>query len=98
MAPTRTTGSSDHLFTLDPPRVYPVLERADGVHVWDTDGNQYLDAVAGLGVVNIGYGRTEVARRDRRPGGEDAVQRRQHLLERARDRACGAVIAEHDAG
>src|SRR3954471_985621 len=51
----------DHLFTLDPSRVYPVLERADGVHVWDTDGVQYLDAVAGLGVVNIGYGRREVA-------------------------------------
>ena len=71
------------------PGVYPVLERADGVHVWDTDGNQYLDAVAGLGVVNIGYGRQRGRRRDRRPGGEDAVQRRQHLLERARDRAGG---------
>ena len=60
---TRTAPAldSDHLFTLDPQRAYPVLERADGVHVWDTDGNKYLDAVAGLGVVNIGYGRTEVA-------------------------------------
>src|SRR3954451_2397956 len=54
-------AEQDHLFTLDPTRAYPVLERADGVHVWDTDGNQYLDAVAGLGVVNIGYGRQEVA-------------------------------------
>src|SRR5205085_8051803 len=54
-------AEQDHLFTLDPGRVYPVLERADGVHVWDTDGNRYLDAVAGLGVVNIGYGRVEVA-------------------------------------
>jgi adenosylmethionine-8-amino-7-oxononanoate aminotransferase len=52
---------SGHLFTLDPARIYPVLERADGVHVWDTNGNRYLDAVSGLGVVNIGYGRTEVA-------------------------------------
>ncbi len=54
-------SEQDHLFTLDPTRTYPVLDRADGVHVWDTDGNQYLDAVAGLGVVNIGYGRREVA-------------------------------------
>src|SRR5215210_700832 len=54
-------AAAEHLFTLDPTRVYPVLERADGVHVWDTDGNRYLDAVAGLGVVNIGYGRREVA-------------------------------------
>ena len=54
-------AQQDHLFTLDPARAYPVLERADGVHVWDTDGNRYLDAVSGLGVVNIGYGRREVA-------------------------------------
>jgi len=53
-------AEQDHLFTLDPTRAYPVLERADGVHVWDTNGNRYLDAVAGLGVVNIGYGRREV--------------------------------------
>src|SRR5689334_19895965 len=53
-------AEQDHLFTLDPQRAYPVLERANGIHVWDTAGNQYLDAVAGLGVVNIGYGRAEV--------------------------------------
>ncbi|HVA88004.1 MAG TPA: aspartate aminotransferase family protein [Candidatus Saccharimonadales bacterium] len=51
----------DHFFALDPARAYPVLDRADHVYVWDTEGNRYLDAVAGLGVVNIGYGRTEVA-------------------------------------
>ena len=52
---------SGHLFTLDPARAYPVLDHADHVYVWDVDGNRYFDAVAGLGVVNIGYGRTEVA-------------------------------------
>lgn len=55
------TTDSGHLFTLDPARAYPVLDRADHVYVWDVDGNRYFDAVAGLGVVNIGYGRTEVA-------------------------------------
>jgi len=44
-------AEQDHLFTLDPQQVYPVLEHADGVHVWDTDGNQYVDAVAGLGPI-----------------------------------------------
>jgi adenosylmethionine-8-amino-7-oxononanoate aminotransferase len=52
-----TTGS---LFTLDPSRDYPVLDRADGVFVWDAAGNRYLDAVAGIAVANIGYGRVEV--------------------------------------
>ncbi len=55
------TTDSGHLFTLDPARAYPVLDRADHVYVWDVDGNRYFDAVAGVGVVNIGYGRTEVA-------------------------------------
>ncbi len=48
------------LFTLDPARAYPILERAEGVHVWDTDGHRLLDAIAGIGVANIGYGRDEV--------------------------------------
>jgi len=51
---------SNHLFTLDPQRVYPVLSRADGVYVWDSSGNRYLDAIAGVAVVNVGYGRQEV--------------------------------------
>ena len=55
-------AEQDHLFTLDPTRVYPVLERADGVHVWDTDGNQYLDAVSGTNGVAL-VGRTEPASR-----------------------------------
>jgi len=50
----------DHLFTLDPRRAYPVLASADGVWVTDVAGNRYLDAIAGIAVVNAGYGRDEV--------------------------------------
>ena len=52
--------ASSALFTLDPTRAYPVLDRADDVYVWDTDGRRYLDAIAGIGVANVGYGRDEV--------------------------------------
>jgi adenosylmethionine-8-amino-7-oxononanoate aminotransferase len=38
-----------------------VLVRGDGVSVWDVDGNEYLDATAGLWFVNVGHGRTEIA-------------------------------------
>ena len=48
------------LFTLDPNRAYPVLDRAEGVYVWNVDGRRLLDAIAGIAVVNIGYGRDEV--------------------------------------
>jgi adenosylmethionine-8-amino-7-oxononanoate aminotransferase len=33
----------------------PVIVRGDGCYLWDTDGNRYLDALAGLFSVNIGY-------------------------------------------
>ena len=37
-----------------------MLERGEGAHVWDADGNRYLDATAGLWFCNIGYGRREL--------------------------------------
>lgn len=37
-------------------RFYPfVLARAEGVHLFDLDGNAYLDFIAGASVMNIGY-------------------------------------------
>ncbi|UXX81683.1 aspartate aminotransferase family protein [Roseovarius pelagicus] len=38
-----------------------VITRAKGVTLTDSDGNNYLDAMAGLWCVNIGYGRDEPA-------------------------------------
>ncbi|MBZ8118013.1 aspartate aminotransferase family protein [Roseovarius sp. LXJ103] len=38
-----------------------IISRARGMTLTDTDGNDYLDAMAGLWCVNIGYGRTEPA-------------------------------------
>ncbi len=37
------------------------MEAADGCYVWDETGRRYLDAMAGLWCVNIGYGRKAVA-------------------------------------
>jgi 4-aminobutyrate--pyruvate transaminase len=39
-----------------------VIGRGEGVYLWDTDGNQYIDGFAGLWNVNIGHGRAEVGR------------------------------------
>ena len=38
-----------------------VMQKADGVWLWDVNGNQILDGMAGLWCVNIGYGRRELA-------------------------------------
>jgi len=34
----------------------PIIVRGDGCHLWDANGKRYLDALAGLFSVNIGYG------------------------------------------
>jgi taurine-pyruvate aminotransferase len=38
-----------------------VIDQAEGSWVIDHNGNRYLDAMAGLWCVNVGYGRTELA-------------------------------------
>ena len=38
-----------------------IITRADNIYLWDSDGNRYLDAMAGLWCVNVGYGRKEIA-------------------------------------
>lgn len=37
-----------------------VITRADGVYLWDSEGNKILDGMAGLWCVNMGYGRKEL--------------------------------------
>jgi putrescine aminotransferase len=38
-----------------------VIVRAEGVYLYDSDGRQMLDGMAGLWCVNVGYGRRELA-------------------------------------
>jgi putrescine aminotransferase len=38
-----------------------VITNAKGVYLWDSDGNQIIDGMAGLWCVNVGYGRKELA-------------------------------------
>lgn len=37
-----------------------IVDRGEGIYVFDEDGNRYLDAAASLWYMNIGYGRDEV--------------------------------------
>jgi putrescine---pyruvate transaminase len=37
-----------------------VITRADGVWLWDSEGNRLLDGMAGLWCVNVGHGRQEI--------------------------------------
>ncbi|HZW60042.1 MAG TPA: aspartate aminotransferase family protein [Woeseiaceae bacterium] len=37
-----------------------IITRADGVYIYDADGNRILDGMSGLWCVNVGYGRDEL--------------------------------------
>ena len=38
-----------------------VITQAQGIYIWDSEGNKILDAMSGLWCVNAGYGRKELA-------------------------------------
>jgi putrescine aminotransferase len=38
-----------------------VITKAEGIYVWDSEGDRMLDAMSGLWCVNVGYGRKELA-------------------------------------
>lgn len=54
-------ASSGSMFPSNVTGAFPVLVRGEGCYVWDEDGNRYLDGIAGIAVVNVGYGRAEIA-------------------------------------
>jgi len=39
----------------------PIIVRGEGAYIWDDQGRRYLDALAGLFVVQVGHGREELA-------------------------------------
>ena len=48
-----------------------IITKADGVYIYDADGNKSLDGMSGLWCVNIGYGQTKLV---------DAATRQMHEL------------------
>ena len=52
---------SSPVFYRDMTKDYPVMDRGEGVYLFDEQGNRYLDAAGGIAVVNIGHGVAEIA-------------------------------------
>ncbi|MBZ9657153.1 aminotransferase family protein [Phyllobacterium lublinensis] len=57
--PTASTRPPSHLFYQSRLR-RPLVDRAEGIHLWDVDGNRYIDGSSGAMVVNIGHGNPHV--------------------------------------
>lgn len=52
----------DHLLPRSFAEHYPVISRAEGIRLWDVDGNEYIDSTSGaISVASVGHGRREVA-------------------------------------
>jgi adenosylmethionine-8-amino-7-oxononanoate aminotransferase len=61
---TPTTGAEHlwlHFSRLADSDDLVVMERGEGAYVYDSNGNRYLDGLAGLFVVQVGHGRRELA-------------------------------------
>jgi adenosylmethionine-8-amino-7-oxononanoate aminotransferase len=56
-----TQPSKGKLLPRDLTRNYPRIVRGEGANIYDDTGKRYLDAIAGIAVVNIGHGRAQVA-------------------------------------
>ncbi|MDE2977469.1 MAG: aminotransferase [Acidobacteriota bacterium] len=64
-----STSDRDHLSILHPTTDLPalrrdgplVIERGQGIRVWDEDGNEYIEGLAGLWCTSLGYGVEELA-------------------------------------
>lgn len=50
----------DHVFYRNLRKDYPVVDRAEGVYVWDVQGKRYIDGSGGACVVSIGHGVPEI--------------------------------------
>jgi len=50
----------DRVFYRDRKKTYPIIERGEGIYLFDRTGKRYIDASGGPLVVNIGHGVREV--------------------------------------
>ena len=53
-------GASEHVFYRNLRKVYPVVDRGEGIFIWDTNGRRYIDGSGGACVVSIGHGVPEI--------------------------------------
>lgn len=49
------------------------IERADGAYVWDLDGNKYIDYIASLSPINIGYNNKRISEKIIRQLGKGSI-------------------------
>ena len=85
-------NSRSHLFyQTDHPR--PVLDRAEGIYMWDADGNRFIDGSSGAMVCNIGHSNPHVLEAMRRQMEKSTFGYRLHFVTEASE-ALAAKVSE----
>ena len=64
-------------------RDYPLVERGDGLYLFDTTGKRYVDASGGAMVVSLGHGNREIADKIAEQMGRVSYVNGQHFSSRA---------------
>jgi adenosylmethionine-8-amino-7-oxononanoate aminotransferase len=52
--------NQDHVFYRNLRKYYPSVSHGEGIYLYDTDGNRYIDGSGGAAVVGIGHGVREI--------------------------------------
>ena len=55
------TEKKNHSFSVFVNHEYPAIDRGEGIYLYDTDGNRYIDASSGPITCSLGHGVTEIA-------------------------------------
>jgi adenosylmethionine-8-amino-7-oxononanoate aminotransferase len=79
--PDRRNARSHLFYQTDHPR--PVLDRAEGIYMWDTDGNRFIDGSSGAMVCNIGHSNPHVLDAMRRQMDKSTFGYRLHFVTEA---------------
>ena len=54
--------TTSHLLPRSFGQIFPLIVRAEGIRMWDAEGNEYIDGTSGaISVASVGHGRREVA-------------------------------------
>lgn len=80
--PDPRRNARSHLFyQTDHPR--PMLDRAEGIYMWDTEGNRFIDGSSGAMVCNIGHSNPHVLEAMRRQMEKSTFGYRLHFVTEA---------------
>jgi adenosylmethionine-8-amino-7-oxononanoate aminotransferase len=89
---TDRANSHSYLFyQTDHPR--PVLDRAEGIYMWDKDGNRFIDGSSGAMVCNIGHSNPHVLEAMRRQMEKSTFGYRLHFVTEASEALAAKTAA-----